>query len=148
MLLNTLFYNCHHTLSQVSAVKFRNWLSSLAQFSTAQRILASSHATSSSLIPALCNASAVIYNSMMLTKVKQLVSIESFMDGNLLSSPGLQSSLFLPLELPLSPCCTSQCPYPVVDHMCGSPHCPPTLTRNGKQYGTKGKHYSWVKYTA
>lgn len=52
----------------ITVVKFRNWLSALQQFSAAQNLLVSSPAAASSLIPALCKASAVVYNSMMLAK--------------------------------------------------------------------------------
>jgi len=51
-------------------VKFRNWLRVLHQFSVAQTVLASSHPHTSDIIPALCRASAIVYNAMMLTKVK------------------------------------------------------------------------------
>ena len=61
-----LDYLCTH---QMTVVKFRSWLSALQQFSAAQNLLVSSPATASSLIPALCKASAVVYNSMMLAKV-------------------------------------------------------------------------------
>jgi len=66
---NFLFH-CLCIYIQVTAVKFRNWLRVLHQFSFAQTVLASSHPHTSDIIPALCRASAIVYNAMMLTKVK------------------------------------------------------------------------------
>lgn len=58
---------------QVTTVKFRNWLRTLHQFSVAQTVLSSSHPHTSDVIPALCKASAIVYNAMMLTKVCSLI---------------------------------------------------------------------------
>ena len=61
----------------VTTVKYHHWLSALHQFSQAQCILLSSKqqaaaANCPQLISALCRASAVIYDAMMLAKVTLL----------------------------------------------------------------------------
>ena len=57
---------------QVTSVKYRNWLNALCQFSQAQLLVSSISRRSSDtthLIPALCEASAIVYDAMNLIKV-------------------------------------------------------------------------------
>lgn len=57
---------------QVTSVKYRNWLNALSQFSQAQLHVSSvSRHTSATtqLIPALCEAAAMVYDAMNLIKV-------------------------------------------------------------------------------
>ena len=68
----------------MTTVKYRHWLSALHQFSQAQCILLSSQqqaaaAANPHLISALCRASAVIYDAMMLAKVTMISSIDTTM---------------------------------------------------------------------
>ena len=77
---------------QVATVKYRHWLSALHQFSQSQCILLSSQqhtaATTCDLITALCRASAIIYDAMMLAKVGKVcvtVTLLSFFIPTLFS---------------------------------------------------------------
>ena len=63
---------------KVTTVKFRYWLNALYQFSLSQSLVSSSStpkgegssASPSDLLPSLSKASAIVYNAMMLMKVK------------------------------------------------------------------------------
>ena len=78
---------------QVTTVKYRHWLSALHQFSQAQCILLSSQqqqaaaATSPHIISALCRASAVIYDAMMLAKVSPTIAMLNSVDANIEDLP-------------------------------------------------------------